>query len=60
MRILKNKAFHCWAKEVKLSDNKLKEAVNEISNGLYEAKEEVFLKSVLHWMVEEKVLECVL
>lgn len=37
MRIFKNKAFHRWAKEVGLADNKLKEAVNEISNGLYEA-----------------------
>jgi hypothetical protein len=37
MRIFKNKAFHRWAKEVGLSDNELKEAVNEISNGLYEA-----------------------
>jgi hypothetical protein len=37
MRIFKNKAFHRWAKEVGLSDSKLKEAVNEIINGLYEA-----------------------
>ena len=37
MRIFKNKVFHRWAKEVGLADNKLKEAVNEISNGLYEA-----------------------
>ena len=48
MRIFKNKAFHRWAKEVGLSDNKLKEAVNEISNGLYEANlgESVFKKRV--------------
>lgn len=37
MRIFKNKAFHRWTKEIGLSDKKLKEAVNEISNGLYEA-----------------------
>ena len=37
MRIFKIKAFHRWTKEVKLSDNDLKEAVNEISQGLYEA-----------------------
>jgi hypothetical protein len=37
MRIFKNKAFHRWAKEIGLSDKELKEAVNEISNGLYEA-----------------------
>jgi hypothetical protein len=37
MRIFKNKAFHRWTKEVRLSDDKLKEAVNEIYNSLYEA-----------------------
>jgi hypothetical protein len=37
MRIFKNKVFHRWAKGVGLSDNELKEAVKEISNGLYEA-----------------------
>ncbi len=37
MRIFKNKAFNCWTEEVGLTDNKLKEAVNEINNGLYEA-----------------------
>lgn len=37
MRIFKNKAFHRWTKEVELSDSKLKEAVIEIDNGLYEA-----------------------
>lgn len=37
MRIFKNKIFHRWAKEVKLLDSALKEVVNEISNGLYEA-----------------------
>ena len=37
MRIFKNKAFHRWTEEIGISDNKLKEAVNEISNGLYEA-----------------------
>lgn len=37
MRIFKTRGFHRWTKEVKLSDSKLKEAVNEISNGLYDA-----------------------
>ncbi len=37
MRIFKTKAFHRWAKDVGLSDKELKEAVNEINNGLYEA-----------------------
>ena len=37
MRIFKNKAFHRWVKETELSDSELKEAVDEISNGLYEA-----------------------
>ena len=37
MRIFKNKAFHRWAKEVGVSNKNLKEAINEISNGLYEA-----------------------
>lgn len=37
MRIFKNKTFHRWAKEIGLSNNNLREAVNEISNGLYEA-----------------------
>lgn len=37
MRIFKNKAFHRWLKEVGLSDNQLKNAAKEISNGLYEA-----------------------
>lgn len=37
MRIFKNKAFHRWAKEAGISDNELKKAVDEISNGLYEA-----------------------
>lgn len=37
MRIFKNKPFHRWAKEVELADYTLKEAVDEICNGLYEA-----------------------
>lgn len=37
MRIFKNKPFDRWTIEVKLSDDDLKEAVKEISNGLYEA-----------------------
>lgn len=37
MRIFKNKVFHRWAKEIGLSDTVLREAVIEISNGLYEA-----------------------
>lgn len=37
MRIFKNRAFHRWTKEVELSDSKLKEAVDEIRNGLFEA-----------------------
>lgn len=37
MRIFKNNGFHRWAKALGLSDIALKEAVNEISNGLYEA-----------------------
>lgn len=37
MRIFKNKVFHRWAKEIGLSDSKLKDAIKEISSGLYEA-----------------------
>jgi hypothetical protein len=37
MRIFKNKAFHRWAKEIGVSDRKLKEAVHEILHGLYDA-----------------------
>lgn len=37
MRIFKNKPFHRWAKEVRISDNQLKEAINDIDSGLYEA-----------------------
>ena len=37
MRIFKNKNFDRWAREVKLSDSSLKEAAQEIDNGLYEA-----------------------
>jgi hypothetical protein len=37
VHIFKNRVFHRWAKEIGLSDNTLKDAVNEISNGLYEA-----------------------
>jgi len=37
MRIFKNKAFHRWSKVARLSDEELRKAVNEISDGLYEA-----------------------
>lgn len=37
MRILKNKEFHKWQKEVRLTDLALKKAINEIESGLYEA-----------------------
>lgn len=37
MRIFKNKVFHRWAIENGLSDSVLKDAVNEINSGLYEA-----------------------
>jgi hypothetical protein len=37
MRIFKGKVFYHWAKDVGLTDNKLKEAINEIKDGLYEA-----------------------
>ena len=37
MRILKNKPFHLWAKELGLSDASLTKTVEELSQGLYEA-----------------------
>ncbi len=37
MRIFKNKSFSKWAKEEGISDETLKEAVNEIEKGLFEA-----------------------
>ena len=37
MRIFKNKAFHRWAVELKMSDSALVKAVQEIEQGLYEA-----------------------
>lgn len=37
MRIFKNKAFDRWAQDAELTNDDLKQAVSEISNGLYEA-----------------------
>ena len=37
MRILKYYSFHEWAKSEKISDDVLRRAVNELSNGLFEA-----------------------
>jgi hypothetical protein len=37
MRIFKNRLFHRWAADEKLSDEALRKAVEEISNGLVEA-----------------------
>ncbi len=37
MQIFKNKAFHRWTKEVGISDEELKNAIREVSSGLYEA-----------------------
>jgi hypothetical protein len=37
MRILKNKLFSQWAKKLKISDEVLITAVNEMTQGLYEA-----------------------
>jgi hypothetical protein len=37
MRILKNKSFHRWAKEVNLKDTNLINAIEEMAEGLYEA-----------------------
>jgi len=37
MHILKNKSFSQWAKKLKLTDEILVSAVNEITSGLYEA-----------------------
>lgn len=36
MRIFKNKIFHRWAQEIRISDDTLKKAIDEISKGLYE------------------------
>lgn len=61
MRIFKNIAFHRWVKEAGLLDSELKKAVDEISNGLYEANlGGMFLKSELHCKDVEKVQEHVL
>lgn len=37
MKIFKYKLFHQWAKSENLKDEKLKEAIDEIERGLYEA-----------------------
>lgn len=37
MQILKYRTFHQWAKAEKLTDSSLKNAVNEIEQGLFEA-----------------------
>lgn len=37
MKIFKHKSFHEWALSEKLSDNALKQAINEMDDGLYEA-----------------------
>lgn len=37
MRVLKNKAFHQWAKEQRLSDSILIKCVKEMEQGLYDA-----------------------
>ena len=37
MRIFKTRLFHRWAADEKLSDETLKQAVDEISNGLVDA-----------------------
>jgi hypothetical protein len=37
MRILKYRTFHKWAKSEKLLDSSLKNAINEIEQGLFEA-----------------------
>ena len=37
MRIFKTRLFHRWAADEKLSDEALKKAVDEISNGLVDA-----------------------
>jgi hypothetical protein len=38
MRVFKNKDFHKWAKKLKINDSFLLKAVEEMKNGLYEAK----------------------
>ena len=38
MRIFKNKWFHQWMQEIELDHETLKTIINEISDGLYEAK----------------------
>lgn|SRR3990167_5579445 len=37
MRVLKYRSFHKWAKAEKLTDSNLKNAINEMSQGLFEA-----------------------
>ena len=37
MRIFKNKTFHQWTKEVNISDQQLKTAVDELNQGAFEA-----------------------
>lgn len=37
MRILKNKSFSQWAKKLKITDKTLVTAIDEMTNGLYEA-----------------------
>lgn len=37
MRILKNRAFHHWAKDIGLEDSKLEKAIEEIEAGSVEA-----------------------
>lgn len=37
MEIYKHKIFHEWANKESLKDNSLKEAIDEMSNGLFEA-----------------------
>lgn len=37
MRIFKNKAFHRWSKELNISDQQLRTAIDEINHGSYEA-----------------------
>lgn len=36
MRILKHRSFHQWAKSERISDKLLKNAVDEMENGLYD------------------------
>jgi Uncharacterized protein conserved in bacteria len=43
MRIFKTRLFAAWAEEIELSESSLRKAVQEIVNGLYEAKLTSFL-----------------